>query len=252
MDARMEERQRQSEQRGTVSGQQRQQQGGDQNRSQQQQGNSRSNGSNNGAAGVGTAEQPAAQLIPDDRLNRIMVVASPSDAAYILQLINEFDQPIDSKDPIERKLRYVKANDILPVIVDILQDTGTGQTQLPGGRQIQSRPTPVTSSQLATLTGTNRTAQNNQNRTQQGAGAEEIAGRSDQIAFPVDEVAPISVLVGKTRIIADRVSNSIIVMGTNQAEKVVLDMIDRLDRKPVQVYLATVIGEMTLSDDVQK
>ncbi len=251
MDARMEERQRQSEQRGTVSGQQRQQQGGDQNRSQQQQGNSRSNGSNNGAAGVGTAEQPAAQLIPDDRLNRIMVVASPSDAAYILQLINEFDQPIDSKDPIERKLRYVKANDILPVIVDILQDTGTGQTQLPGGRQIQSRPTPVTSSQLATLTGTNRTAQNNQNRTQQGAGAEEIAGRSDQIAFPVDEVAPISVLVGKTRIIADRVSNSIIVMGTNQAEKVVLDMIDRLDRKPVQVYLATVIGEMTLSDDVQ-
>ena len=251
MDARMEERQRQSEQRGTVSGQQRQQQGGDQNRSQQQQGNSRSNGSNNGSAGVGTAEQPAAQLIPDDRLNRIMVVASPSDAAYILQLINEFDQPIDSKDPIERKLRYVKANDILPVIVDILQDTGTGQTQLPGGRQIQSRPTPVTSSQLATLTGTNRAAQNNQNRTQQGAGAEEIAGRSDQIAFPVDEVAPISVLVGKTRIIADRVSNSIIVMGTHQAEKVVLDMIDRLDRKPVQVYLATVIGEMTLGDDVQ-
>ncbi|MCG8602084.1 MAG: hypothetical protein MI807_18215 [Verrucomicrobiales bacterium] len=252
MDARMEERQRQSEQRGTISGQQRQQQGGDQSRGQQQQqqGNNRGNG-NTGNNGVGTADQPAAQLIPDDRLNRIMVVASPSDAAYILQLIREFDQPIDSKDPVERKLRYVKANDILPVIVDILQDTGTGQTQLPGGRQIQSRPTPVTSSQLATLTGTNRTAQNNQNRTTQNAGTEEIAGRADQIAFPVDEVAPISVLVGKTRIIADRVSNSIIVMGTREAEKIVLDMIDRLDRKPVQVYLATVIGEMTLSDDVQ-
>ena len=28
-------------------------------------------------------------------------------------------------------------------------------------------------------------------------------------------------------------------------------MIDRLDRRPVQVYLATVIGEMTLSNDVE-
>lgn len=251
MDARMEERLRQSETRGTVTGQQRQQQqGGDQRQqgNNQQQGNSRQGANNN--AGVGTADTPAAQLIPDDRLNRIMVVASPSDAAYILQLIQEFDQPLDVKAPLERKLRYVKANDILPVIVDILQDTGTGQTQLPGGRQIQSRPTPVTSSQLATLTGVSRTNQTNQNRTQTGT-TEEVGGRADQIAFPVDEVAPISVLVGKTRIIADRQSNSIIVIGSQEAEKIVLDMIERLDRKPVQVYLATVIGELMLGDDTQ-
>ncbi len=34
-----------------------------------------------------------------------------------------------------------------------------------------------------------------------------------------------------------------------EAERVVLDMIDRLDRKPLQVYLATVIGELRLTDD---
>lgn len=256
MDARMEERQRQSEARGTISGQARsnnnnnndQQRGDSGNNNQRQQGN---NNAGDPSTGVGTANQPAAQLIPDDRLNRIMVVASPSDAAYILQLIQNFDQPLETHDPVERKLRYVKANDILPVLVDILQDTGTGQTQLPGGRQIQSRPTPVTSSQLATLTGTNTATQNNQNRTQQSDTATEVGGRVDQLAFPVDEVAPISVLVGKTRVIADRVSNSIIVMGTKEAENIVLDMIDRLDCRPVQVYLATVIGELTLSDDVQ-
>lgn len=255
MDARMEERQRQSEARGTVSGQSRnnnnnndQQRGDNNNNNQRQQGNNNSADPN---TGVGTANQPAAQLIPDDRLNRIMVVASPSDAAYIMQLIENFDQPLDTHDPVERKLRYVKANDILPVLVDILQDTGTGQTQLPGGRQIQSRPTPVTSSQLATLTGTNTATQNNQNRTQQSATDTEVGGRVDQLAFPVDEVAPISVLVGKTRVIADRVSNSIIVMGTREAENIVLDMIDRLDCRPVQVYLATVIGELTLTDDTQ-
>jgi len=260
MDARMEERSRQSEARGTVSGQPRNNSnnnnnggnnnGGGQGQNGGNQGNQSSGNAANTFSGVGTANLPAAQLIPDDRMNRIMVVASPSDAAYILQLIHEFDQPLDNHKPVERKLRYVKANDILPVLVDILQDTGTGQTQLPGGRQIQSRPTPVTSSQLSTLTGTNQNAQNNQNRTQQGS-TEEVGGRADQISFPIDEVAPISVLVGKTRIIADRQSNSIIIMGTRESEDIVLDMIDRLDHKPVQVYLATVIGELTLTDDVQ-
>jgi len=255
MDARMEERQRQSERGGTVTGARtsNQPQQGQQPQSQQnQQGStSQNNRARNVMNGVGTADQPAAQLIPDDRLNRIMIVASPSDAAYVLELIEEFDKPLDTHQPVERKLRYVKANDILPVLVDVLQDTGTGETMLPGGRQIQTRPTPVTSSQLATLTGTNQTQQNNQNRNQQQTTTEEVGGREDQIAFPIDDVAPISVLVGKTRVIADRQSNSIIVSGTRESEQIVLDMIDRLDRRPVQVYLATVIGELTLTDDVQ-
>ncbi len=260
MDARMEERQRQSETRGTVTGggAPAGQQGGDQNRGNanasqqpQQAGQGQNARSRNVMNGVGTADQPAAQLIPDDRMNRIMIVASPTDAAYILDLIRQFDRALDNLKPLERKLKYVKANDILPVLVDILQDTGTGQTQLPGGRQIETRTTPVTSSQLTTLTGGNRTAQNTQNRTQQQSSTEEVGGRGDQISFPIDEVAPISVLVGKTRIIADRQSNSIIVAGTGESQEIVMDMIDRLDRRPVQVYLATVIGELNLSDDVQ-
>ncbi len=259
MDARMEERQRQSESRGTVTGarpagNEQSRAGGNQPQQGQQGQQGGASGQNarsrNVMNGIGTADQPAAQLIPDDRLNRVMIVASPSDAAYILDLIGQFDRPISGHDPVERKLRYVKANDILPVLVDVLQDTGTGETMLPGGRQIQTRPTPVTSSQLSTLTGTNQGRQNTQNRTQQTA-TDEVGGRADQIAFPLDDVAPISVLVGKTRLIADRQSNAIIVAGTRESERIVLDMIDRLDRRPVQVYLATVIGELTLSDDVQ-
>ncbi|MBU6179919.1 MAG: hypothetical protein KGR69_09640, partial [Verrucomicrobia bacterium] len=115
MDARMEERLRQSERGGTVTGTrsstqpqqgqtnqqgQSNQQGGQQGQ-QAAQGNTRSRNVMNG---VGTAEQPAAQLIPDDRLNRIMIVASPSDAAYVLELIREFDKPLDNHQPVERKL----------------------------------------------------------------------------------------------------------------------------------------------------
>ena len=263
MDARMEERQRQSDGGRTISGQraQGQQGGNNQNQGQPQQqqtqrttfvrtadGRVVAQGNNN--SGIGTADMPAAQLIPDDRLNRIMVVAAPTDLAYVIDLIGEFDQPLDQPDPIERPLQYVKANDILPVIVDILQDTGTGQTQLPGGRQIDSRPTPVTSSQLATLTGTTQ-GNNNQNRVQDGAADTGDFERQDQIAFPIDDVAPISVLVGKTRIIADRQSNAIIVIGTTENQEIVLDIIERLDRRPLQVYLATVIGELSLNEEFE-
>lgn len=263
MDARMEERQRQSESGRTISGQ-RNNQGGDNNSNNNNSGNRAptpqpavvrtSNGqvvvNNNANAGIGTADMPAAQLIPDDRLNRIMVVAAPTDLAYVLDLIKEFDQPLSAPDPVERPLSYVKANDILPVIVDVLQDTGTGQTQLPGGRQINTRPTPVTSSQLATLTGVDR-GQNQQNRNNSADTTAEVGGRTDQIAFPIDDVAPISVLVGKTRLIADRQSNSIIVIGSDENQQIVLDIIDRLDRRPLQVYLATVIGELTLTDETE-
>ena len=265
MDARMEERERQGESGKTISGQRRGQEGNNQQDSSNRQAAPQSTTqtvvrTSSGQlvvrggvqdVGVGTADSPAAQLIPDDRLNRIMVVASPSDVAYIIGLIKEFDLPLDAEDPVERPLNYVKANDILPVIVDVLQDTGTGQTQLPGGRQIDSRPTPVTSSQLATLTGTSRN-QNNQNRTNQGTTAStEVGGRADQISFPLDDVAPISVLVGKTRIIADRQSNSIITIGSKENQEIVLDIIERLDQRPAQVYLATVIGELTLNDNFE-
>lgn len=197
--------------------------------------------------GIGTADQPAAQLIPDDRLNRIMVVASPQDLAYILKIVKEFDQPLGSEEALERPLNYVKANDILPVVVDLLQDTGTGQTILPGGRQIDTRSTPVTSSQLSALTGT----QNRQQQTRTQATDPNETGKPDQLEFPVDDVAPISVLVGKTRVIADRQSNAIIVMGSDESKQIVSKIIDILDRKPLQVYLATVIGQLQLTEDFE-
>ncbi|MEO0414750.1 MAG: secretin N-terminal domain-containing protein [Verrucomicrobiota bacterium] len=245
MDARMAERQRRSQEARTVTGAR--SDGAKKEATQTKSQAIRMSSGNE--TSLGTATQPAAQLIPDDRLNRIMVVASPSDVAYILGLIGEFDQEADTPQPTERPLNYVKANDILPVLVDVVQDTGTGETQLPGGRQIQTRATPITSAQLASLTGVQRN-QNNQNRNN-SSGADTVGGRVDQIAFPVDEVAPISVLIGKTRIIADRQANSIIVIGPDKDKQVIMQMIDRLDRRPVQVYLATVIGELNLTDDVQ-
>tara|TARA_R110002096_G_scaffold4501_6_gene21102 strand:+ start:30011 stop:32428 length:2418 start_codon:yes stop_codon:yes gene_type:complete len=244
MDARQEERTRLSELGRTINGQQQQQQNNNNNNNRNQNQNRDQNA--NQSAGIGSANDPAAQLIADDRLNRIMVQASPLDFAFILSLIEEFDRPLPNQSPLEKHLNYAKVIDILPVVVDILTDTGTGTTQLPGGRTIDTRQTPVASSQLQALTGTQNESQ--QTRFQQQNAADATGGQADRLAFPIDETAPISVLVGKTRVIADRQANMLIVIGSDEAKQTVDELVDRLDRKPPQVYLAMVIGQLTLGD----
>jgi len=197
---------------------------------------------------LGTASEPAAQLIADDRLNRILVQASPTDFAFILNLIREFDQPIPDEEPLERVLNYVKVIDVLPVVVDILTDKGTGTTQLPGGRSIETRQPPASSTSLASLAGVEGEQQQSRfvQQTDEEEGEEE-----DRLLFPVDDVAPVSVLVGKTRLIADRQANSLLVIGSAQAKQSVVKLLDRLDRKPPQVYLAVVIGQLTLGRGIE-
>ena len=56
------------------------------------------------------------------------------------------------------------------------------------------------------------------------------------------------VTIGKTKLMADNRSNSIIVFGSPDVVKRVDDMIDQLDRRPLQVYLATVIGQLTVKE----
>lgn len=250
MDARYEESQRIAELGRTISGTQPQQNNQQNNNNQRPQPNQQrpgQNNQNNQGEALGTASDPAPQLIADDRLNRIMVQASPIDFAFILNLIQEFDQPAPNEEPLERPLRHVKVSDILPAVVDILMDTGSGQTQLPGGRTLNTQQTPVASSQLTALTGLQDQSQ--QSRFVQNADAGTTDGQpADRLEFPIDDVAPVSVLVGKTRLIADRQANVLIVMGTDEAKKTVEDLLERLDRRPPQIYLAMIIGQLTLGD----
>lgn len=250
MDARLEESQRISELGRTITGDQPQDRRQDNNNNNNNNRNNQQQGNNNQSGGtIGSPSDPAAQLIADDRLNRIMVQASPTDFAFILKLIDEFDQALPNQSPLERTLNYMKVSDALPVIVDLLMDTGSGTTQLPGGRSIDTRQTPVASSQLTALTGLDDEAV--QNRFNEQDAAEAAGGQADRLSFPIDDNSPISVLVGKTRLIADRQANAIIVMGSAEAKEVVNDIIDRLDRRPPQVYLAMVIGQLTLGDGIE-
>ena len=204
--------------------------------------------------------QPSAQIVADTRLNQILVVSSPGDYTYIASLIAEFDKPLEVEEPFERKLKYAAALDVLSAITDLLQEVNTGTTQLPGGGTLQQQrqqALATNSSQLLggrTTTGTRggtvgstaTTAASDTATTGTTTGG--IGSRADVISGPTENNAPVSVLVGKTRIVADPMSNSILVMGRKEDIDKANSLLDKLDRKPAQVYLATVIGQLTLTD----
>ncbi|OYW70653.1 MAG: hypothetical protein B7Z37_30060 [Verrucomicrobia bacterium 12-59-8] len=213
--------------------------------------------------------QPSTQVVADTRLNQILVVASPLDYTYVASLIAEFDKPLENTEPYERKLKYAAALDVLSALVDRLQEVNTGTTQLPGGGSIQQQRQQVLATNSSQLLG-GRTTQGTRggvvgntaastsgsdtaSSTTGTTGTTSTAGstgssRADVVSGPTENNAPVSVLVGKSRIVADPMSNTIIVMGRQEEIEKVDALLDKLDRKPSQVYLATVIGELTLTD----
>lgn len=225
------------------------------------------NGMSNSAANAAQQPQPSAQVVADTRLNQILVVASPADYTYVASLIAEFDKPLQIEQPYERKLKYAAALDVLSAVVDLLQEVNTGTTQLPGGGTIQQQrqqALATNSSQLLGGRSTTGTRGGTVGNTAAAASSDTAStststtttsspstgSRADVISGPTENNAPVSVLVGKTRVIADPMSNCILVIGRKEDTDKAANLLDKLDRRPAQVYLATVIGELTLTDTV--
>lgn len=198
-----------------------------------------------------------AQVVADTRLNQILVVASQADYTYIASMIAEFDKPLKVEVPYERKLRYAAAVDVLSAVVDLLTEPTGGTTSLPGGGSLQGQRQQALASSSSQLLGGRSTTGTRGGQVLSTAGggstddtatATGTASRADLIQGPTEDNAPVSVLVGKTRVVADPMSNTILVVGRSSEIEKVGGLLDRLDRKPAQVYLATVIGQLTLGD----
>jgi type II secretory pathway component GspD/PulD (secretin) len=67
---------------------------------------------------------------------------------------------------------------------------------------------------------------------------------------PQEVAAPQSVVVGKTRVVADPKNNQILAIGPPESLDRIRLILDRLDARPQQVYLATIIGQLTLGNDL--
>ena len=189
-----------------------------------------------------------AEIIPDPRNNRIWISTRPVNMPFLEQMVAQLDLPDTFMQPQRRALKYVLAQDILPALEAAIavtkedqdqvkkdestaQSGSNGQNRAPG----QAAPTQPIASSGGSSSGSSGS----------------VSAITPQLETPTENNVPTVVIVGKTRLMADNRSNSIIVFGSSDVVSRVFDMIDQLDHKPLQVYLATVIGELTVSQDLE-
>jgi general secretion pathway protein D len=212
-------------------------------------------GQNVAVANVGASTVIAglqAQLIPDTRTNRILIVTRPQNMDTLRSLVEAFDEAVPAAQPLEYKLRYISAGEALPVLSDVLseyeQQPGAGGTQQQQQQQQQqTRTVNLGGGRGSSMTGSQTGYGGGYNPVSSQAGS--VGAGQDLLQEPNEQLGPQSVIVGKTRIISDAKDNKIIVIGPPESVQKVRTILDRLDRRPQQVYLSTVIGQLTLNNE---
>jgi general secretion pathway protein D len=198
------------------------------------------------------SDGPAVKILADTRTNGILAVARPIDLKYIETLIGIFDAPSKARRFLNRPLEFVKATEILGLIEDALQSTVGDSTSTSGGRSGARSNTTVRGGadvQARDLGGSQLGGSQfgGSGRSGSGGGANLGSSLGSPQAVPLVE----SALVGKTLVVADNERNALIVSGPPESVTLVEELADQLDQRPRQIYLATVIGQMSMGDDLQ-
>ncbi|MFN6045374.1 MAG: secretin N-terminal domain-containing protein [Verrucomicrobiota bacterium] len=212
-----------------------------------------------GAPGAATAgEDTPVQIVPDPRTNRIFAMGRPVDLFFVEGLVREFDVETSEKNFLRRKLKFLTVSEFLPIASDALTRafSGTGgeggQTGTQGGGQNANRPQNQPRQETSTSRGLgNRNStmgSNSSGMGGSGSGSGFGGGGSGGLSDPSVSTAPESVLVGRTLLVADNITNSIVVQGPPAGLEIVQRLIDQLDTKPDQVLISCVFGQLGISD----
>lgn len=215
------------------------------------------------ADGGGSAgEETPIQIIPDARTNRIVAIGRPVDLLFVEGLISQFDIESDNRNSFSRKLEFLAVADFLPIAGDALTRAFSGTGNAAGG-------TTGSAPGLGGATGQSNRAQtggfsNNNNRNSGtsglggnggfgglgggGGGSGSSGSRGDALSDPNVSSAPVSLLVGRTLLIADNITNSIIVQGPPTSIDIIEKLLDQVDVKADQVMISTVFGQLSLGD----
>jgi len=212
-------------------------------------------GSAPGATSSG--EDTPVQIIPDARTNRIFAIGRPVDLLFVEGLVREFDIKTDQRNFLRRKLEFLAVADFLPIAGDALTRafSGTGSATADGGTAAQAQPTGAANRQ-------NSRPQNNSNSNLfNGGGSTQNGGsfggnsggsggssgsRGSSLSAPEVSSAPQSLLIGRTLIVADNITNSIVVQGPPTAVEIIENLLDQVDVKADQVMISTVFGQLSL------
>lgn len=220
------------------------------------------NSSNSTGNSAGTNPAIAkVKVIPHRRTNSLLVIARPVDITYIRGLVEKLDQQSDNVTFLKRKFSYLDVGDFLPVAYNALaKDTDiqseTGSSGIGGGSSSSSRRRPSSSSNTPS-TDSNRDSGgsgfNNNDLSGGGfgsnTGSQSNRSQRSLLDDPEATSAPESLIVGKTLLIADPQSNSLVVSGSPEHITIIDQLIQEMDVRPQQVYISTIIGQLSLGGE---
>jgi type II secretory pathway component GspD/PulD (secretin) len=169
---------------------------------------------------------------------------------------------------MKRKLSFMNVADFLPVAYDSLSRDTDIQTE-GGGLAISGGGGGGNGGGLGTGSASPRnssTPSTNANRggeTNAGfagggfggglGGGTGFGGNSNRSLLddPAQQAAPQSLIVGRTLLIADSQSNSLIVSGSPEHIDIIDRLLQEIDIRPQQIYISTIIGQLTLNDETK-
>ena len=213
------------------------------------------NGAPAGAPGAETAgEDTPVQIVPDPRTNRIFAMGRPVDLLFVEGLVREFDVETSEKNFLRRKLKFLTVSEFLPIAGDALTRafSGTGgeggQSGTQGGAQNANRPQAQPRQDTAATNRGSSGRNSSMGGNSSGSGGSFGGGGGGGLSDPSVSTAPESVLVGRTLLVADNITNSVVVQGPPAGLEIVQRLIDQLDTKPDQVLISCVFGQLGISD----
>lgn len=180
----------------------------------------------------GGAEEIPPQIIPDPRTNRLLLLGRPMDLVFLETLVAQFDIAADNRNSLRRKLKYLAVLDFLPVAQNALERMN------PQGEQKNGQP-----NQMMMANSRNAT----RNSSQQGSSSS--SGASDMLKNPEDSTAPDSLIVGRTLLVGDTITNSIVVQGPPQSIEAINELLDQIDVRGPQVMISTIFGQFRRTDN---
>ncbi len=225
-----------------------------------------------GAASSSAGEAPPIQIVPDIRTNRIFVMARPLDLVFIESLVKEFDTPSDQRNFLRRKLKFLAVGDFLDVASDALSRAFGGAATSGGGGGDSGRASTSTTlgrgssassaGGSSSMGGSSRRSGGSSTNQFGGSGSSQFGGNgggqmgaggggSGGLSAPQVATKPVSVLVGRTLLVADNITNSIVVQGPPAGVEIINNLLDEIDVKADQVMISTVFGQLTLSNEIE-
>jgi general secretion pathway protein D len=223
------------------------------------------------AGGSTTATNPAAarvKVFAYRRTNELLVIGRPVDITYIKGLVGKLDKQSDGSNFLKRRLKYLDVIDFLSVAynalakdTDIQGNNDGAVSGAPGGSGGTRRKSGATSNSPST-DANNRSNSSNSNNSAYGAntglggsfgnsnGSQNGGSGSNSnrslLDNPEDVGAPESMVVGKTLLIGDPQSNSLIVSGSPEHIERIDQLLKEMDIRPQQIYISAIIGQLSL------